>query len=483
MLFNSFQFLIFFTVVFLVYFAIPYRWRWGMLLAASYYFYMCWRVEYIVLIIASTLVDYYAAIGIERSKKKGLKRIFLMASLICNLGLLFLFKYFNFFSSSIQRIFQHSNIFIDMPIFNVLLPVGISFYTFQTLSYTIDVYMNKRGAEKHLGIFALYVSFFPQLVAGPIERSTHLLPQFRQHVVFNYDRAVSGMRLILWGFIKKVVIADRLAWGVELAYLRPEYATALELAISTTFFAFQIYCDFSAYSDIAIGTARIMGYDLMQNFRQPYLAASVSEFWQRWHISLSTWFKDYVYIPLGGNRRAYLRNGFNLLAVFLLSGLWHGANWTFLVWGTLHAGYMFFERAAGGILKPFQSAWQFWEANRAIRYIRIIITFIAVWYAWIFFRASSMADARVINAKLVGSLSAGIGDLLLQIRELPMKTWAGVLLVGVVLCADILQSRLDIENVLQRCPLFVRWGVYYAGVFSILLFGVLENDQFIYFQF
>ncbi|MDD4736013.1 MAG: MBOAT family protein [Kiritimatiellae bacterium] len=483
MLFNSFQFLVFLTAVFFVYFAIPQRWRWAMLLAASYYFYMCWRVEYIFLIIASTLVDYFSAIGIERSVSTRKRRLFLSFSLITNLGLLFLFKYYNFFSGSLQHVFQRANILIDMPIFDVLLPVGISFYTFQTLSYTFDVYLNKRGAEKHLGIFALYVAFFPQLVAGPIERSTHLMPQFRNPVKFDYSRVVSGMRLMLWGFVKKIVIADRLAWGVENAYLRPQYASGLELVISTTFFAFQIYCDFSAYSDIAIGVARIFGYDLMQNFRQPYLAGSVTEFWQRWHISLSTWFKDYVYIPLGGSRRDRLRNGFNLATVFVLSGLWHGANWTFLVWGALHAVYMLAERALQSACRGINIFSHNSVFERVFRFIRIVITFIMVWYAWIYFRASSLHDAWVISGKLVRGILPGKEFLFRGIQGMPVGTCSGFLLIAFILCADFLQSRIHVENALERCPVYVRWGIYYSGVFSILLFGVLENDQFIYFQF
>ncbi|CAN5908465.1 hypothetical protein BH23GEM7_BH23GEM7_20090 [soil metagenome] len=343
MLFNSLQFLFFFPVVVALYFATPHRFRWTLLLAASYYFYACWKPEYLLLIIASTLVDYGAALGMGAAATQARRKAFLALSLGSNLGLLFAFKYFNFFNESARALFDQFNLFYGVPAFDVLLPVGISFYTFQTLSYTIDVYRGQREPERHLGIFALYVSFFPQLVAGPIERSTRLLPQFFEKHEFSADRVSSGLRLILWGFFKKIVIADRLAIYVNEVYGNPAGFDGPTLLLATYFFAFQIYCDFSAYSDIAIGAARVMGFELMQNFRRPYFARSIHEFWQRWHISLSTWFRDYVYIPLGGNRVPFWRWYVNLFAVFLVSGLWHGANWTFVVWGGLHGFYLVFS--------------------------------------------------------------------------------------------------------------------------------------------
>jgi alginate O-acetyltransferase complex protein AlgI len=339
-LFNSIEFLLFFPVVVAIYFATPQRYRWALLLAASYYFYASWKPEYLLLIIASTLVDYGCGLRMGSIAGKARRKKWLLVSLTSNLGLLFAFKYFNFFNESARAVFDRFNIFYDVPAFDLLLPVGISFYTFQTLSYSIDVYRGRQRPERHLGIFALYVSFFPQLVAGPIERSTHLLPQFFQPHRFEYDRVTSGLRLVLWGFFKKVVVADRLALYVNAVYNDPSAHTGPTILLATYFFAFQIYCDFSGYSDIAIGTARVMGYDLMQNFRRPYFARSISEFWSRWHISLSTWFRDYLYIPLGGNRVPRWRWYVNLFAVFLISGLWHGANWTFVVWGALHGTYL-----------------------------------------------------------------------------------------------------------------------------------------------
>ncbi|MCE7945771.1 MAG: MBOAT family protein, partial [Chlorobi bacterium CHB1] len=302
MLFHSLEFIIFFPVVVAIYFLAPLRFRQFFLLLASYYFYMCWKAEYAVLILLSTGIDYVAALHMHKTSGRG-------------------------------------NIFYEFPLFDILLPVGISFYTFQTLSYTIDVYRSEKTPERNFIKFALYVTFFPQLVAGPIERSTRLLPQFDHEHKFDANRVVSGLRLMLWGFFKKLVIADRLALYVNEVYNNPADYTGLPVIIATYFFAFQIYCDFSAYSDIAIGAARVLGFDLMKNFRQPYLAQSIGEFWKRWHISLSTWFRDYLYIPLGGNRVSRLRWYVNLMAVFLISGLWHGANWTFVVWGALHGSY------------------------------------------------------------------------------------------------------------------------------------------------
>jgi alginate O-acetyltransferase complex protein AlgI len=345
MLFNSIQFLIFFPIVVILWFQLPQKWRNIFLLLASYYFYMCWKTEYLVLILLSTGVDYFAALKIQKSARMKKKKALLYLSLLINLGLLFGFKYFNFFSESMESFFKHINIFYETPHFQVLLPVGISFYTFQTLSYTIDVYRSKTHAEKNFIDFALYVSFFPQLVAGPIERSYRLLPQIKKKHTFSRVRLYSGLRLMLWGFFQKVVIADRLAYYVNEVYNHSDLYHGWTIWVATFFFAFQIFCDFSGYTDIARGAARILGYDIMLNFRRPYFARSIRDFWQRWHISLSTWFRDYVYIPLGGNRVVRWRWYYNLLLTFVISGLWHGANWTFLFWGALHGLYLILSYA------------------------------------------------------------------------------------------------------------------------------------------
>ena len=319
MLFNSFHFLMFFPIVVGLYYALPQKFRWILLLIASYYFYMSWKAEYIILIVASTLVDFGAGLAIENADSKKRKQLWLFLSLFVNLGLLFTFKYWDFFNDSIRDTLNLFSIQFDPSTLKLLLPVGISFYTFQTLSYTIDIYYDKIKPIKHVGIFATYVSFFPQLVAGPIERAKHLIPQFYNKVVFEYERVKNGLLLMLWGFFVKIVIADRLAILVNTVYKHDESHnylldhTGASLFIASFFFMFQLYLDFSAYSNIAIGAARVLGFDLQSNFRRPYLATSISDFWHRWHISLSTWFRDYVYIPLGGNKRGVKRHLINLL--------------------------------------------------------------------------------------------------------------------------------------------------------------------------
>jgi alginate O-acetyltransferase complex protein AlgI len=486
MLFNSLAFLVFFPVVVALYFATPYRLRWILLLAASYYFYASWKPEYLLLIIFSTLVDYGAALGMGAARSQARRTAFLVLSLCSNLGLLFAFKYFNFFNEATREVFDRLNIFYGVPAFEVLLPVGISFYTFQTLSYSIDVYRGRQQPERHLGIFALYVSFFPQLVAGPIERSTRLLPQFFERHGFDAARVTSGLRLMMWGFFKKVVIADRLAIYVNAVYASPGDYGPGALLLATYFFAFQIYCDFSGYSDIAIGTARVMGYDLMQNFRRPYFARSIQEFWGRWHISLSTWFRDYLYIPLGGNRVARWHWYLNLMIVFVVSGLWHGANWTFMVWGALHGFYLVFSLLSAGARDRMWggTADALTLSQPVVARIRelgaIVATFHLVLLAWIFFRANSVTDAVLIVRNIVAW--EGTGAVILEplsAFHLAVATASIFLLLG----AQILQSRVDVQDLLGRMPLAVRWGAYYALLIAMLAFGQFDETEFIYFQF
>lgn len=398
MLFNSTEFILFLPLVIILYYLIPHKFRWAMLLIASYYFYMCWKAEYVVLIAFSTLVDYYAALQMGKQKEKKKRKKYLILSMASNLGLLFGFKYFNFFSESFSDMMNLFSFSYQSPILNVLLPVGISFYTFQTLSYSIDVYNEKIKPEKHLGIFALYVSFWPQLVAGPIERASRLLPQFRKKVNLSYTNFLLGLNQIALGFFKKLVVADRLALYVDNVY-GPFFqeTNTISLLLGVFFFGIQIYCDFSGYSDIAIGSARLMGIDLMENFKRPYLSKSISEFWKRWHISLSTWFKDYVYIPLGGNRAIKWKWYYNLIFTFVVSGLWHGANWTFIFWGALHGFYLVsaivfapFLRKAGEKIKLLNS-----------NFLNIMVTFILVMFAWIFFRAENLTHAFEYISKIL----------------------------------------------------------------------------------
>ena len=341
MLFNSIHFLFFFLFVTTLYFILPYSKRWILLLLSSCYFYMAFVPIYILILGGTILIDYFAGIWIENAPSNKKKR-YLIISLIANIGVLIVFKYYNFFNENLTFLLKGFALDNPIPYLHILLPIGLSFHTFQAMSYTIEVYRGNQTAEKHFGIYSLYVMFYPQLVAGPIERPQNILHQFRQKFDFDYERVTSGLRLMAWGIFKKVVIADRLAIVVDNVFYHPTSFNSLSLFIASIFFTFQIFCDFSGYSDVAIGAARVLGYDLMRNFNMPYNSKSIKEFWSKWHISLSTWFKDYVYIPLGGNRVSIPRWYLNLFVIFLLSGIWHGANWTFVVWGGLHATYQIF---------------------------------------------------------------------------------------------------------------------------------------------
>ncbi|MDA1196368.1 MAG: MBOAT family protein [Nanoarchaeota archaeon] len=481
MLFNSLHFLIFFPIVLFIYFSIAHKYRWIVLLLSSYYFYMSWKPEYIILIMISTIIDYIAAIQIEKSESKARKKNFLILSLATNLGLLFAFKYFNFFSESTRAILQHFAIPLDPMTLKVLLPVGISFYTFQTLSYTIDVYQGKIKPQKHLGIFAVYIAFFPQLVAGPIERAKNLLPQFLEKHNFDYKRATNGLKLMLWGFFKKIVIADRLAVLVNTIYNDPTGFTGLPLIIATIFFAFQIYCDFSGYSDIAIGSAQMMGFTLMDNFKRPYFARSVSEFWKRWHISLSTWFRDYVYIPLGGNKVSIPGWHLNIAIVFLLSGLWHGASWTFVVWGAIHGALLIIERLTKPLKQAFFNITRITRLPKLTHLIEMVFTFSVVTIAWIFFRANSIADAWYILTHLFTNLTFAQLNIQMGAKWISLIVAVGV--IAFMEFVHLIQEHKTIRQFMSNKPVVLRWIVYLAIILAIIIFGVFNNTPFIYFQF
>ncbi|PAB58267.1 MBOAT family O-acyltransferase [Anaeromicrobium sediminis] len=489
MLFNSIDFLIFFMIVIPLYFILPFKHRWILLLASSYYFYMSWNPIYIVLIIFSTIVDYFASIKMSQVEEKKKRKKYLFFSLATNLGLLFVFKYFNFFSVTTANMLNYTGIHIQPYRINLLLPVGISFYTFQTLSYTIDVYNGKTKAERHFGIFALYVSFFPQLVAGPIERSNHLLPQFHRNYKFDYDRVKSGLMLMLWGFFKKVVIADRLALLVNTVYNNPENYQGFPLILATVFFTFQIYCDFSAYSDIAIGCARVMGFDLMKNFDRPYFSKSIKEFWARWHISLSTWFRDYVYIPLGGNRVKLNRNLMNLFITFTISGLWHGASLTFVVWGMLHGTYLIVEKLTEDFREKIIDLLKINKESFSFKLFNCVKTFILVNLAWVFFRANSIKDAMYIIKNM---FKINLFNQIQFIEELynlgldKQEFWLAITSIIFLLFIHWTQRKNSLGSRINREPLVARWIVYYGLLFAIIIFGVYggyDESQFIYFQF
>ena len=397
MLFNSFEFIcIFFPLVTGLYFALPHRWRWLLLLVASCWFYMAFVPVYILILAFTIGVDYVAGIWIERSEGRK-RKLLLTASIIANVGVLAFFKYFNFLNESIAAVVRGLGFHYGVPDLGIILPIGLSFHTFQSLSYTIEVYRRHYPAERNPGIFALYVMFYPQLVAGPIERPQALLPQFHARKKFNADDLQYGLTRMAFGFFKKVVVADRLAPYVDAVYADIPGSNGITVLVATIFFAVQIYCDFSGYSDIAIGAARVMGFRLMENFTRPYLSSSVSEFWGRWHISLSSWFRDYLYIPLGGNRVVRWRWYYNLMIVFLASGLWHGAAWTYVIWGGLHGAYLI----AAIALKPATGRISNFLPGQLNKAIGILTTCTLVTLAWVFFRAHSAADAFVGLRKMV----------------------------------------------------------------------------------
>ncbi len=471
MLFNSIDFIVFLAIVAAAYFAFPQRARWLVLLVASYAFYMSWNPTYIVLIVGSTLIDFFVSNRLGRTENKVKRSRLLTISLIANLGLLFVFKYWNFFNENARALFGESWVVPDL---DVLLPVGISFYTFQTLGYTVDVYRKQISPERNLGRFALYVTFFPQLVAGPIERASHLLPQLRRTQDFDAPRVAAGLERALWGLFKKVVIADRLALYVDVVYGAPTAHDPITHLLATYAFAFQIYCDFSGYSDIAIGCAQIFGVDLMENFRTPYLAKTITEFWRRWHISLSTWLRDYLYIPLGGNRHGVAKTYRNLMLTMLLGGLWHGASWNFVIWGLLHGIFL----SASRMTLPLRDAVT--ERLRvpvlARNMVRTVVTFHLVCLAWVFFRAVTLDDSMTI---VRGWLSTDWGTPFVQKQV--AQAFVGL---GVLAFVELYQFRVgSVHERVRRLPLWVRWGGIYALIFSIVLFGVEEGAQFIYFQF
>lgn len=495
MLFNSIEYLIFFPIVVGIYFLLSFKYRWIWLLLASYFFYMSWNSKYALLMGTSTVITYLSGILIdkdneieEKNKRVRRKKLWVFLSFASNLFILFFFKYFNFFNENLIYLFEKFNMNWKIPNFNILLPVGISFYTFQALSYTVDVYRGDIKAQKNLGKYALFVSFFPQLVAGPIERSTHLLVQLDRKFQFDYERIKYALLLILWGLFKKIVIADRLAIVVNTVYNQPEKYQGLVLVIASIFFAFQIYCDFSAYSDMAIGSARVMGYDLMENFNNPYFSSSINEFWKRWHISLSTWFRDYLYIPLGGSRVGKLKKYFNILFVFFVSGLWHGANWTFIFWGILHGIYQVISYE----LKPMQnficSKLKINKETYGYRLYRIIFTFVLIDFAWIFFRANTFKDAKYIVKNLKVFNPEVLIDGTLYKLGLDTKDFKiSIFMILFLIFSDYIRKRYNLNELLRKRNIVIRLFVYYFSIFFIIVFGFYgtkyDASQFIYFQF
>ncbi len=477
MLFNSISFLIFLPIAFILY--------WGLfkrslklqnifLLIASYFFYGWWDYRFLALIAASTLVDYFIGKFLQKTENETQRKILLILSLVFNLGLLGFFKYYNFFIESWINSWANLGVEMHLSSLNIILPVGISFYTFQTLSYTIDVYRRKIEPTLNIINFSVFVAFFPQLVAGPIERAKHLLPQFSKKRIFKEERAISGIHLILWGLFKKIVIADSCAIYVNAIFNDYENMNSVTLLLGAFYFTFQIYGDFSGYSDIAIGTGRLFGFDLMRNFNFPYFSRNIAEFWRRWHISLSTWFRDYLYIPLGGSRGSKWQQVRNVFIIFLVSGFWHGANWTFVIWGGLHA--LFFlplllgdqnrkhlnQVAENKLLPSFREL------------LQMLFTFGLTCFAWIFFRADSLGDAVNFIKRIFTDLNFGLQYLSIERYNVEM-----LLIIGIFVLLEWFHRNLE-----HPFSGSFKWVKIIVIILMLLTLGVYsEQQEFIYFQF
>ena len=469
MVFNSLQFLVFFGIVTSAYFLLAHKYRWALLLLASCYFYMAFVPVYLGILGLTIVIDYFAGIYLERFQG-GAKKIFLGCSLLANLGVLAVFKYYFFFSDNFNFLANYFSLPVHFPVFNFLLPIGLSFHTFQAMSYTIEVYRGNQKAERNFGIYSLYVIFYPQLVAGPIERPQNLIHQFYEKHVWDSDRVKLGLLQMMQGFFKKVVIADRLAMVVDPAYANLSNQSTLNLIMASIFYSFQIYCDFSGYSDIAIGASKVMGFKLMNNFNAPYTAKSIPDFWRRWHISLSTWFKDYVYFSLGGNRVSVPRWYINIMIVFILSGFWHGASWNFVIWGALHGLFQLmgltlnrvFPHLAADQLRSVAGIWMY-----------RLFTFLLVTIAWVFFRIPKFGDIQIYFRQITQGTFSDPISLAFNTNELLFSI---LLIVGLYLY-DLKRDKIKVDSV----QLF--WPIMAGMAFLIYFFGVFNMKQFIYFQF
>ena len=479
MLFNSLGFAIFLPIVFILYWFVAnkkFSFQNALLLFSSYYFYSCWDWRFLFLLIFSTLLDYFSGIQIEKTSNPFGRKFWFWLSIVINLGFLATFKYFNFFADSFKNLFSLFGVQVNVWSLNVILPVGISFYTFHGLSYIIDVYNKRIVAEKKFIDYAVFVCFFPLLVAGPIERATHLLPQIKKKRIFNQNQAIDGLRQILWGLFKKIVIADNCAEFTNLIFNNTNQYAGSTLVMGALFFTFQIYCDFSGYSDIALGVSRLFGIELLKNFSYPYFSRDIAEFWRRWHISLSSWFKDYLYIPLGGskgNKWTKIRNTF---IIFIVSGFWHGANWTFIVWGLLNAIYFLplllsnKNRVHIDIVAKNSSFPSFKEL------MSMLFTFGLTVFAWIFFRANNLHHAvnyiyRMMSKKLFSLPEVRPSYLMILVLIFILFEWMGR------------KNNYAIEKLGLNYHKIYRWSIYIIILISIFIFGATKEQEFIYFQF
>jgi alginate O-acetyltransferase complex protein AlgI len=485
MFFNSVNFLIFLPIVFIFYWFVTnknLKFQNTLLLFSSYFFYACWDWRFLFLLIFSTFLDYYTGIKISESKRQSMKKFWFWLSILTNLGFLGFFKYYNFFATSFAEAISHFGLQVNPWTLKVILPVGISFYTFHGLSYVIDIFKDRIKPEKDFITYSVFVSFFPLLVAGPIERATHLLPQIKKERFFDSNKAKDGLRQILWGLFKKVVIADQCAEFANMIFNNPEYYSGSTLVVGAVFFAFQIYGDFSGYSDIALGTAKLFGIDLLRNFAYPYFSRDIAEFWRRWHISLSTWFRDYLYIPLGGSKGNTWIKVRNTFIIFIVSGFWHGANWTFIVWGLLNALYImpsiFFNTNRNNLDivargKYFPSVKQF---------LSIVLTFSLTVFAWIFFRSETMGSAVEYIAKIFSPSLFTMPEIKLILPVIDPLKMGLILLFFIVIEWMGREQQYALANLEVKLPQTLRWVSYYLILLAIYYF-VGSSQQFIYFQF
>ena len=481
MLFNSLEFIAFLLIVVIFYYILPHVFRGWLLIIASFIFYASWNLKYIVLILTTIITAYSAGVFLNRIQSQTSRKYCVALILIVNFGLLAIFKYFNFFIDSSIQLLKIAGFDPLISGVNFLLPVGISFYTFQAVGYVLDVYRDRNKYAPSIKDFALYISFFPQLVAGPIERSWRLLPQFRKKVEFDLEKIKFGSLLILWGFFKKLVIADRLALYTDSVFASPGEFAGAQLALGTYLFAFQIYCDFSGYTNIAIGTARILGINLMMNFDRPYFAKSIQDFWRRWHISLSTWFRDYLYIPLGGSKHGRNKTLRNVLIVFLICGLWHGANWTFVVWGGLHGVLLVTQRIWTG-----QTLWpQFARKVSNVSMLdplKIFLTFNLICFTWIFFRAQSLSDAFLVIRRILFNFQYP-ENLFYKTGMNIYEFNIGVTAILILITIEFISKGMRFDVFTARGGSLQTWTTSYFLFFAVLIFGVFNLNEFIYFQF
>jgi len=477
MLFNSIHFFLFFVIVTALYFMLPHRLRWFLLLSSSCYFYMAFVPVYILILGFTIVIDYFAGIFLETTIGKK-RKYWLIASLIANIGVLAFFKYYNFLNNNISEFLNTLGYQNTIPNLSILLPIGLSFHTFQAMSYTIEVYRGHQKAERNFGIYALYVMFYPQLVAGPIERPQNLLHQFYEKHEFDCDRIADGLKLMLWGLFMKLVIADRLAIYVNTIYNNPEQHGGQSFLLATVFFTFQVYCDFAGYSNIAIGAARVMGFKLMTNFNRPYLSRSIAEFWSRWHISLSTWMKDYLYIPLGGSRVSIPRWYFNLFIVFAICGLWHGPSWTYVIWGSVYGSYAILANITQNLRKRLNHLIGLDRTPQLLHLLQILFTFLLTCFPVIIFRANTPQEALLIIQKILSFSGPIFIDWTTPI--VPFSLFGIFLLLAVEIKQEYFKDSVSVFN---HPNSLVRYSTYTFLFLTILLIGVFDGGQFIYFQF